>query len=207
MQLHSVLTVVMLFFFGLISPGPNFLIVAQASLTSGRVAGFVTAAGAACGDALYASIGLFGVTRMEALRLNMVPIEIIGGAYLAWLGIRMLIHRTVVAELASSNSHQSVSARTHFWRGLSTDLANPKTVIFFASIFAITVSPKTSGTVRGAMLSGIVLTSIGWRFFLSMVFSTALIRRIYQRTQRTIERVFGVALCFFGMLLVKRAVS
>ena len=47
MHLHSVLTVVMLFFFGLISPGPNFLVVAETTLNSGRVAGLATGLGAA----------------------------------------------------------------------------------------------------------------------------------------------------------------
>jgi|SRR5579864_185578 len=62
-HLHSVLTVVMLFVFGLISPGPNFLVVAQTALNFGRVAGVPTGLDAALGDAVYASVGLFGVTR------------------------------------------------------------------------------------------------------------------------------------------------
>lgn len=43
----SVLTVVVLFLLGLISPGPNFLVVVQSTLRSGRLAGFLTGLGAA----------------------------------------------------------------------------------------------------------------------------------------------------------------
>jgi amino acid exporter len=60
--------VVMLFFFGLISPGPNFLVVAETALNFGRAAGVVTGLGAALGDAVYASVGLFGVTRVIIVR-------------------------------------------------------------------------------------------------------------------------------------------
>lgn len=208
-HLHSVLTVVMLFFFGLISPGPNFLVVAQTTLNFGRGAGLVTGLGAALGDAFYASIGLFGVTQLTRVSTLMMGIEFVGGLYLAWLGLRMLWQRRVGSQLNSSPSLSSgtLSARAHFWRGLATDLANPKTVVFFASIFAIAVTPATTEAVRGAMLLGIVLTSVLWRFFVSVVFSTTSTCKVYERTGRIIERVFGAALCFFGVLLVKRAIS
>jgi amino acid exporter len=206
-DLHSVLTVVMLFFCGLVSPGPNVLVVVENTLNFGRSAGLVTGLGAALGDAVYASIGLFGVTQLTRVDTLMTGIELLGGSYLAWLGARMLWHRRIGAQLASSLSLETVSARAHFWRGLWTDLANPKTVVFFASIFAVAVTPATTGTVRGTMLAGIVLTSVLWRFFVSTVFSTTFIRKVYERTERTVERVFGAALCCFGVLLVKQAVS
>jgi len=206
-HLHSVLTVVMLFFFGLISPGPNFLVVARTALNSGRVAGLVTGLGAALGDAVYASIGLFGVTRFIAVSPVMMAVEFLGGLYLTWLGVQMLSQRQASTRVHSSPSVESVSARVHFWRGLVTDLANPKTVVFFVGIFAIAVTPATTGTVREAMLLAIVLTSVLWRFFVSFVFSTTCIRKVYERAEGLIECVFGAALCFFGLLLVKRAVS
>jgi len=175
MELHlrSVLIVGMLFFFGLISPGPNFLVVAQSALKSGRVAGFATALGAALGGAVHADLGLFGVTRLVSLRPAMMGIELLGGVYLGWLGTRMLIPRASGAEFQHLLSSTSVSARSHFWRGLVTDLSNPKTVVFFASIFAVTVDPESSHALRGAMPLGSVLTSVLWRFFFSIVFSTS----------------------------------
>lgn len=204
---HAVLTVVALFFFGLISPGPNFLVVIEATLNFGRVAGVLTGLGAATGDAVYASLGLFGVARLIVIGgRTMMTIELLGGLYLVWLGTRMLMRRAVAGELRGSMSMPCMPARKHFYQGLATDLANPKTVVFFASIFALTISPETPRTVRGAMLLGIVLTSILWRFFLSVIFSIPLIRRVYWRIEQVIGRVFGMALCVFGLLLVKRAV-
>jgi amino acid exporter len=206
-DLHSVLTVVMLFFFGLAGPGPNFLVVAQTAVNFGRAAGLVTGLGAALGDAVYASIGLFGVSQLTRVSPLMIGIELMGGLYLAGLGARMLSNRRVGTQLHNLRSVENASTRAHFWRGLATDLANPKTVVFFAGIFAIAVTPATTGTVRGAMLLGIVLASVLWRFFVSVVFSTTFIRKVYERTGRIAECVFGAALCFFGVLLVKRAIS
>ncbi len=205
--LHSLLTVMMLFFIGLTSPGPNFLVVAQTTLNFGRAAGLFTGLGAAFGDAIYASIGLFGVTQLTRMSPLVIVIELVGGLYLAGLGARMLSNHRVGTQLHSLCSVENVSAPAHFWRGLAADLVNPKTAVFFTGIFAIAVTPATTGTVRGAMLLGIVLTSVLWRFSVSVVFSTTFIRKIYERTGRIVERVFGAALCFFGVLLAKRAIS
>lgn len=57
------------------------------------------------------------------------------------------------------------------------------------------------------MLLGIVLISTAWRFILSVTLSTPLIRRHYERAEPIVERVFGVALCLFGVHLAKRAVA
>lgn len=208
MQVDSVLTVTTLFFFGLISPGPNLLVVVQTTLSFGRVAGIVTGLGAETGDAVYASLGLFGVSRMTALGgYWMTLIELLGGMYLAWLGTRMLTRHVEVKAVGSTTMLASKIGHSHFWRGLVTDLANPKTVVFFASIFAVTVTPETSRTIRAAMLLGIVTTSLAWRFLLSVVFSTDLIRSVYERTERVFERVFGGGLCVFGLVLLGRALT
>ena len=96
--LSSVLTVVTLFFLGLISPGPNFFIVVQSTLRWGRLAGFLTGLGAATGDALYATCGLFGVSELiERSGHLMIAIKVLGGLYLVWIGGQMLFRRSPAA--------------------------------------------------------------------------------------------------------------
>ena len=129
---HSVLTVVILFFLGLISPGPNFFVVVETTLNSGRVAGRVTGLGAATGDAIYASCGLLGVAQFIATGGRaMRRIEFLGALYLLWLGIRMFRRPSVTRANPGLPSLSNRSPGRHFWRGLVTDLANPKTVVFF----------------------------------------------------------------------------
>lgn len=143
---------------------------------------------------------------IEAGGRMMMGIQLLGGLYLVWLGTRMLTRPAAIHKHLDSCSGLTRSTGKHFWRVLVTDLANPKTLVFFASIFAVTVHPDSSRTARGAMLLGIVLTSIAWRFLLSVTFSTPLIRRRYERVEPIAQRVFGAALCLFGVHLAKRAV-
>jgi hypothetical protein len=74
----SVFTVLMLFFFGLVSPGPKFLVVVEATLNFGRAAGLVTGLGAALGDAVYARIGLFCGTQLTRVGPLITGIEFAG---------------------------------------------------------------------------------------------------------------------------------
>ena len=204
--LSSALTVVTLFFLGLISPGPNFFIVVQSTLRWGRLAGFVTGLGAATGDALYATCGLFGVAELiERGGDLLIAIRVLGGLYLVWIGGRMLFGRSAAAYDSHDPGVTRSSGTRQFIRGLATDLSNPKTVVFFASIFAVAVQPGTPRLARLAIVLGIVLTSLAWRSFLSLVFSTPAIRNIYERVHLPVERTFGGVLCLFGMRLLQRA--
>src|SRR5579864_1289477 len=60
----------------------------------------------------------------------MMGIEFLGGLYLTRLGVRMLSYRRINAGLHDSPLVESIPPRAHLWRGLATDLANPKTVVF-----------------------------------------------------------------------------
>jgi amino acid exporter len=94
-----------------------------------------------------------------------------------------------------------------FVRGLVTDLANPQTVLFFASIFAITLTATTPAWAKIVSWLGIVVVSAIWRVFLSFAFSRNRMRSVYSRWQRTIERLTGTALAAFGVKLIVEGFS
>ena len=164
--------------------------------------------GAATGDALYAACGLLGVEQL--IRQGgwvMTTLRLLGGCYLVWMGLQMLTRRARERVSEDRRSRARAPLSQHFIRGLATDLANPKTVVFFASICAVTVNTATPRGVRVAMLFGIVLTSIAWRLVLSLAFSTPTIRLAYEKSGQAAERVFGAAMCLLGLRFVKQAVS
>lgn len=200
--LHSVALTVGLFALTFLSPGPNLLLIVQASLAGGRSAGFTAGLGVALGDALYAALGLAGMSALvEVGGTLFAAVQVAGGAYLLWFGFTLA--RTAggramsVAAVADGDS-----LRRYFWRGLLTDLANAQTVLFFASIFAVTLRADTPAWARVLAWGGIVVTSVAWRLVLSTAFSRARVRAAYARAQRTLERLAGVALMAFGARLV-----
>ena len=202
----AALTVIGLFLLGLVSPGPNFLVVVDSTLSYGRRAGIVTGLGAALGDAIYATAGLFGMSVLIAKGGYVLAlIKACGGIYLAWLGLKMIARRRSQQTLATLERKENVSFLRLLMRGLASDLSNPKTVAFFASIFAFAIHADTPRAARVAMLVGIFVTSVVWRALLSVVFSTSLVQTLYRRSERVIEPIFGAILCAFGLRLMRDA--
>lgn len=204
--LYLIGLVIVLFFMGVVSPGPNFLVVTQQSLRKGKKAGIVTGLGVAFGDFLYAGAGLFGLaTLINNVSWLFGTIKILGGLYLAYLGIKMLLNKEDSKEQIL-NSDDSINLVQCFRTGLLTDLSNPKTVIFFASIFASVIQPNMPVWVLLSMLLGIVVTSVVWRTGLSYLFSRHFFRKIYLRFRNWIEAVFGVFLILFGIKLASQPI-
>jgi amino acid exporter len=200
---HSALLAVGLFALTFMSPGPNLLVVVQASLANGRRAGIATGMGVAAGDAIYAALGLFGMAAAVAQGgLLFSLIKTAGGAYLIWYAFGLMRGRAQVDLEATGAAAPARSFAQCFRRGLLTDLANPQTALFFASIFSITLDAHTPLSARALTWSGIVAASLLWRVGLSHAFSIAPVRRGYARAQGVMERLVGVALGLFGAKLV-----
>lgn len=199
--LHTVLLTVGLFAFTFLSPGPNLLVVVQASLAAGRTAGAMTGLGVATGDALYSGLGLFGMaTLITAGGALFTFIQMAGGAYLAWYGWRLL-RGSGTHGLPVASAPQPVAGWRHFRRGLCTDLANPQTVLFFAGIFSVTLRPDTPPWAKATAWLALVAASLLWRVLLCHLFSRPLVRRAYVRCQRALECLAGAGLALFGLRL------
>jgi amino acid exporter len=200
--LHSVLLTVGLFALTFLSPGPNLILVVQSSLSAGRAAGFSAGLGVAFGDALYAALGLAGMSALvEVGGTLFAAVQVAGGAYLVWFGWR-LARSGGGQRVAMEDTPRGAPLRRFFWRGVITDLANAQTVLFFASIFAITLHADTPAWARVLSWAGIVSASIAWRLALGVAFSRARVRAAYRRVERTLERIAGIALIAFGARLI-----
>jgi amino acid exporter len=202
-SVHTVFLAVGLFALTFMSPGPNLLVVVQTSLAQGRVAGMAAGLGVATGDAIYAALGLFGMAALiSAGGVVFSAIKIVGGAYLIWFAFGMMRGGRRASDLELTASVTKHSYGTLFRRGLLTDLANPQTVLFFASIFSVTLTASTSWFARLATWLGIVIASVMWRVVISHAFSHPAIRRGYLRLGSLLERIVGVALAGFGARLI-----
>jgi len=145
------MTVRAFFFLGLVSPGANFLVVVDSTLSHGRRVGLLTVIGAAIGDAIYASAERFGMAVLiESGGYTLFSIKVSGGIYLVWLGLRMVVRRANSGTTGVVRTNEVISPHLLFLRGLTIDLSNPKTIVFFASIFAFAVHSDAPRAARAA---------------------------------------------------------
>ena len=195
--LHAVYLTVGLFVITFFNPGANLFVVVQTSLASGRRAGVLTGLG----------VGLFGlatlITQCEEI---FSLIRIVGGAYLLWFAWCSM-RRQSTPQMSTLQQPISASWYVFFRRGLITDLSNPQTVLFFISIFSVTLNAETPTWARLMAWAGIVLASVIWRVFLSQAFSLPAVRRAYGRMQRVASRVIGAIIGVFALRLIYEGVT
>lgn len=131
----AVVTVLML------TPGPDMLFVLASGIRSGSKAGFVAAVGVAVGETVHllaAATGLAALFRAAPLLYDLMRFA--GAAYLLWLGVRTLRARDGAG--VAHGQHGAASTRRAFWRGLVTNVLNPKMALFTLALLPQFVDPS-----------------------------------------------------------------
>lgn len=86
--------------------------------------------------------------------------------------------------------------------GLLVEFANPKSIAFFISIFAVAVSPGTPGWAKATILAGGFLIDLAWYGFAAAMLSTRPVQMLYRKLSLGIERVLGTLLAAFGLRIL-----
>lgn len=128
-------------------PGPNSLFVATTAAQVGRRAGFKAACGVFLGDAILMVLAVLGAGSVLASgSIFFTLLRIVGGGYLAWLGIGLIRRGIQFFRVASTSTKPTSATLTDaryapFRRALLTCLLNPKAILFFAAFFVQFIKP------------------------------------------------------------------
>lgn len=199
----TILSILGVFFLGAMSPGPSFLVVSRIAVSSGRTDGLAAAVGMGVGGFIFAAIAVAGLTAllMQVAWLGLA-LRLAGGAYLVWLGIKIWrgAARPVDVETASATG-QSSPGRA-FTRALLVQLANPKTAIFYASMFAAML--PGSAPLWMLLVLPVLLFCIEsvWYAIVAFALSASHPRSIYLRAKYWIDRITGAVVGALGARLM-----
>jgi len=179
----------------LMLPGPDFVAVVRSSMTYGSRAGLLTTLGVSLGLCLYASLSLLGLSAILAKYQWLTwAVRALGGSYLIFLGIRLLMAKPRKIELdqaARPSRHRAILF------GFLVTLTNPKAIVLFASVFATAVTATTPVWLMGVMIALVTASSLIWYSCVSLFMSSDPVMRRFQNAKHWIERVAGV--CFIGL--------
>ncbi|MEP0963438.1 MAG: LysE family transporter [Roseobacter sp.] len=136
----------------MISLGPSHLLMLSNSMTHGFRRSLATAIGDLTANAfqmLAAGLGLAAIliTSQNALTI----VKWFGVVYLAWMGVRMWRHAGNAK--STTNAARSASLAMLWGQGFLTSAANPKAVVFFASLFPQFIDPNSSFVPQFLILS------------------------------------------------------
>jgi len=174
-----------------ISPGPGMLYVLARTLAGGRREGVLSSLGTFLGGLLHvvaAATGLSIVLATSALAFSVVKYA--GAAYLACLGVRMILSARNDTNSALPVSSRAIR-RSPFWQGVATEALNPKTAIFFLAFI-----PQFANRAQGEafwqfLLLGTISVTLNTCSDLVMIFLAAPIgtrlrsSAVLRRRQRT----------------------
>ena len=184
----------------LMLPGPDFIGVVRSSMTRGASAGLRTTLGVSVGLGLYATLSLLGLSAVliEYQWLTWA-VRLIGGAYLCYLGIRLL--RAKPLDLNDEDVRLPVRGNA-FVFGFVVTLTNPKAVVLFASVFATAVTASTPAWLMALMIGLVVLSSVTWYSIVTLFMSSTPVMRRFQHARHWIERAAGVCFIAIGLRIL-----
>jgi RhtB (resistance to homoserine/threonine) family protein len=197
-EMLAVITITLL---AVISPGADFALVSRNSLLLSRRAGLWTAVGIGLGAWVHLGYVLLGL----GVLLHQTPwlfatLKLLGAGYLLWLGIGML--RGASADPTGGAELMSMSARAALRMGFLSNALNPKTTVFFVSLFLQLIGPTTSWSVQLGYGLFISLTHMVWFALVALGFSANRVRTRLLSIRPRLERACGALLVGFGLLLM-----
>jgi threonine efflux protein len=198
------LTALAVWLAALMTPGPDFAATVHASVGGSRRSGLAVGAGVTVGMAAWATASLFGLHAvLLAFEGLVAAVRLAGAAYLTYVGVRLLW-----AAWKGESSHAEAAAprsvTAAFRHGLLTNLANPKALALFGSLFAVLVPPDAPTWFSIGFLIAVVVSTAVWYALVAMMMSTNLIGRVYYRLERGINAVTGVVFVAVGARLAAR---
>jgi len=186
-----------------LTPGPDTLYILGRSIAQGREAGVASALGISVGSIFHtcaAALGLSAILATSALAFG--TIKLLGGTYLIFLGIRMILDRRKQLSLPSNFRRRTTIAA--FRQGILTNILNPKVALFFLAFLPQFIDPASSAKIVAFIILGLTFVTTGtiWCLILAWfasVFSKRL--RESETISQWLNRTAGALFVFLGLRL------
>ena len=186
-----------------LTPGPDTVYILGRSIAQGREAGVASALGICVGSIFHTCAAALGLSAILATSsVAFVAIKLLGGAYLIFLGIKLLLHRRRQLSLPS-NFRQRTSAAA-FRQGVLTNVLNPKVALFFLAFLPQFIDPATNDKILAFVTLGFTFVTTGtiWCLILAWFASSFSDRlRASERVGQWVNRAIGALFIFLGARL------
>jgi threonine/homoserine/homoserine lactone efflux protein len=202
----AVFAILVALWLGAMIPGPSFVLVARNSIGLSRSDGLATALGMGAGGIFFGSVALAGLyTVLQGVEWLYIGLKIAGGAYLIFMASKIWRGADRPIALDDVRAARSRSARKSFWTGLTTQLSNPKTAIWYGSIFAALLPQHPPLWCYFALPPLVFSVEFGWYTIVALCFSSRGPREVYLRAKKWVDRIAAGAIAALGVRLILSA--
>ena len=198
-----------------VTPGVDTAMVLRAATVDGRRPAIAASIGIVLGCLVWGgavSLGLGALLRASEMAYTVVKLA--GAVYLIWLGVRLLMRPraaittdakasdVVASDVTASDMAGSDNASAAFWRGLLTNLLNPKIGVFYITFLPQFVPVGASVAGYSFFLAVVhVLLTLAW--FAVLIAATVPLGQFLRRPAavKALDRLTGGVFVMFGLKL------
>jgi threonine/homoserine/homoserine lactone efflux protein len=202
----AILAILASLWLGAMIPGPSFVLVARNAIGLSRRDGLATALGMGAGGIFFGSIALAGLyTLLQAVEWLYIGLKVAGGAYLIFVASKIWRGADRPIAMQDATGVAASSPRKSFWVGLTTQLSNPKTAIWYGSIFAALLPQHPPLWCYFALPPLVFSVEFGWYTIVALCFSSKRPREVYLRARKWVDRIAAGAITALGLRLILTA--
>ena len=186
-------------FIFLLLPGPGNLALITSTGKGGIRGGMGAVFGVILGDQILMWLAVAGVaTLLGAYPSAFNAVQWLGAAYLAWLGVKMLLARPGAAPVLHIKPH-------HYLRqALAITLLNPKAIVFYMAFFPLFIDPARHPGLKTFAFMALTIAVLAFFYCSTVVLLTHFFAerlRANPIVSRALTRLAGLILIGFGIRL------
>lgn len=197
------LNLIFIHFIALVTPGPDFMFVSQQSMKKNNILWSVL--GVTSGVIIWSLIAILGLSIfLDKFPFVMEILKLLGGCYLIYLGFLILKSlKTIDNEnIKVLSDTLSRTRKQVFFTGLLTNLSNPKTLVYFGSVFSILIPYDSSLTLKILAFLLVSIETFLWFLLVSLIFSREYLSKKYIRYRKKIEFIVSLIFIVFGITFI-----
>ncbi len=199
LYLNELLTLSFLAIFMAISPGADFIMVTRNSIFYGRNSSLYSAIGISIAIWVHVAYSIAGIAVIISNSVILFSIiKYLGAAYLIYIGWKTFTSKSIMS-IEKIKSNKGLSTFKALKVGFITNVLNPKTTIFFLSIFTQLVTVDTPIWIQIVYGFIISLAHLIWFIIVSYLFSHPVLLNKFTKSKRLVERLIGTVLIAFGL--------
>jgi len=181
-----------------ISPGSDFVMVTRNSIFYGKKAGLYSTLGISAAIWVHVAYSIAGLAIIIANSIVLFSIlKYLGAAYLIYVGWKTFTSKSIIPD-EKGKKIQTISNYESFKIGFISNVLNPKTTIFFLSVFTQLVTVETPIWIQLVYGSIICIAHLVWFTLVAYMFTHPVLLNKFYKHQKVIEKTIGTVLIAFG---------
>jgi threonine efflux protein len=192
-------TVMILHWVVLVTPGANVLLISQLAASGHKRGAFYASLGVCTVTLVWATLAILGLSAVfAAIPKLRIAVQIAGGAYLIYVAVRLWRSGQSDDDKATT----ALAAWPAYRLGFLTNITNPKSALFFASVFATALPHDASAVILIVAIVLVVLNALIWHLFLALAFSHPRVQAGYAKQRTLLNRIAAAIVGAIGSRLL-----